>query len=308
MNVPTASASNRGALSSADWSTFNSKIGGSGTTSYVPKFTGTSTIGNSLIYDSGTAIGIGTASPAVTLHTKATDGGSISMQNTNSVTSGNRGGLGWYNSSVSTVASIDATALTDNVGTGLSFKTRPVAGSLTEALFLGSDGFVGIGTNSPVANLQIKTTIPAIALQNGASVTSGTRGDFAFYNSSTSTVASIKAVANTDNVGTGLEFYNRPVAGSLTKVFDISSAAVPRFLGLASGSTQMVVASTDGTLSLQAIPGGGGGGTGYGWGNPGNNSSLIKLVSLVFGLYLSKLLIGALLVITFITSSSLFNS
>ena len=38
-------------------------ITGSGTTNYLPKFTGTSTIGNSLVYDNGTNVGIGTATP-----------------------------------------------------------------------------------------------------------------------------------------------------------------------------------------------------------------------------------------------------
>ena len=60
-NLPTASATNRGALSSTDWSTFNGKVGGSGTTNYLPKFTASSTIGNSLIQDNGTGVGIGTA-------------------------------------------------------------------------------------------------------------------------------------------------------------------------------------------------------------------------------------------------------
>lgn len=62
-NLPTASATNRGALSAANWSTFNSKIGGSGTTNYVSKFTASGTIGNSQIFDDGTSIGIGTATP-----------------------------------------------------------------------------------------------------------------------------------------------------------------------------------------------------------------------------------------------------
>jgi len=87
LNVPTASATNRGALASADWSTFNSKQGtitltttgtsgaatfssntlnipqyqgvltnpvtGTGTTNYLPKFTGASTIGDSAFYDGG---------------------------------------------------------------------------------------------------------------------------------------------------------------------------------------------------------------------------------------------------------------
>jgi fibronectin-binding autotransporter adhesin len=58
LNVPTASAVNRGALSSADWTTFNNKqsaltnpVTGTGTTNYLPKFTGASTIGDSNLVD-----------------------------------------------------------------------------------------------------------------------------------------------------------------------------------------------------------------------------------------------------------------
>jgi hypothetical protein len=39
-------------------------VGGTGTTNYLPKFTGASTIGNSLVFDNGTNVGIGTASPS----------------------------------------------------------------------------------------------------------------------------------------------------------------------------------------------------------------------------------------------------
>jgi len=63
LNVPTASATNRGALSSADWTTFNNKqnaltnpVTGTGTTNYLPKFTGASTIGDSAITDDGTTV------------------------------------------------------------------------------------------------------------------------------------------------------------------------------------------------------------------------------------------------------------
>jgi hypothetical protein len=59
--IPTASASARGLLSSANWTTFNNKIGGTGTTNYLPKFTAASTIGNSVIYETVSGnIGIGT--------------------------------------------------------------------------------------------------------------------------------------------------------------------------------------------------------------------------------------------------------
>ena len=65
LNVPTASATNRGALSSADWTTFNNKqsaltnpVTGTGNNNYLAKFTGASTIGNSTIFDNGGNIGI----------------------------------------------------------------------------------------------------------------------------------------------------------------------------------------------------------------------------------------------------------
>lgn len=52
-----------GYITSTDWNTFNNKIGGSGTTNYIAKYSGTSAITNSQIFDNGTNIGIGTASP-----------------------------------------------------------------------------------------------------------------------------------------------------------------------------------------------------------------------------------------------------
>jgi hypothetical protein len=43
-------------------------IGGSGTDNYIPRFNGTSALENSVIYDDGTNIGIGTTSPKANLH------------------------------------------------------------------------------------------------------------------------------------------------------------------------------------------------------------------------------------------------
>ena len=68
LSIATASGSQQGLLSSTDWTTFNNKqnaltnpVTGSGTTNYLPKFTGTSTIGNSQVFDNGSGVGIGTA-------------------------------------------------------------------------------------------------------------------------------------------------------------------------------------------------------------------------------------------------------
>jgi len=58
--IATASGSQQGLLSSTDWTTFNNKqnvltnpVTGTGTTNYLPKFTGASTIGNSAVTDDG---------------------------------------------------------------------------------------------------------------------------------------------------------------------------------------------------------------------------------------------------------------
>jgi hypothetical protein len=73
-NLPVASDTNTGKLSSTDWVIFNNKqdfltdpVTGTGNTNYVPLFTGTSTIGNSIIYQDGVKIGIMNASPTTTL-------------------------------------------------------------------------------------------------------------------------------------------------------------------------------------------------------------------------------------------------
>lgn len=56
-NLPTASATNRGALSAANWSTFNNKVGGSGTNTYLAYWTATGTPGTlaaaNAFFDSG---------------------------------------------------------------------------------------------------------------------------------------------------------------------------------------------------------------------------------------------------------------
>ena len=65
ITIQQASGSQSGFLSSTDWTTFNSKqnaltnpVTGTGTTNYLPKFTGSTTIGNSQIFDDGTRVSI----------------------------------------------------------------------------------------------------------------------------------------------------------------------------------------------------------------------------------------------------------
>ena len=71
-SISQATTSTNGYLSSTDWNTFNNKqsaltnpVTGTGTTNYLPKFTGTSTIGNSSINDGGGFVAINNTSGSV---------------------------------------------------------------------------------------------------------------------------------------------------------------------------------------------------------------------------------------------------
>jgi hypothetical protein len=76
LNVPTASATNRGALSSTDWSTFNGKFNLPSLTSGSVLFSNGTTIAqdNANLFwdDTNNRLGIGTASPATTLQIAGT--------------------------------------------------------------------------------------------------------------------------------------------------------------------------------------------------------------------------------------------
>ena len=74
LSLGLASGSTNGALSSDDWNTFNDKqnaltnpVTGTGTTNFLSKFTGSGSIGDSAVFESGGNVGIGTTSPAAKL-------------------------------------------------------------------------------------------------------------------------------------------------------------------------------------------------------------------------------------------------
>jgi hypothetical protein len=67
LNIPTSSNLNRGVLSATDWNTFNTKqnaltnpVTGTGIVNTLPKFTGTTSLGDSNIVDNGTVVAIAT--------------------------------------------------------------------------------------------------------------------------------------------------------------------------------------------------------------------------------------------------------
>jgi hypothetical protein len=143
LNVPTASAANRGALSAADWTTFNGKqnaltnpVTGTGTTNYLPKFTGTSTIGNSNIQDSGTLVTVGVA---------ATFSSSVTATGFSVNNSGFRGGIYPYLSVAGSGSDNSLTLFSEGGANQGNIYFCP-NGSSTKLMTITSSGNVLIGT------------------------------------------------------------------------------------------------------------------------------------------------------------------
>ena len=150
-----ATTSVDGYLTSTDWTNFNNKVGGSGTTNYIPKLTGASTIGNSQIFDNGTNVGIGTASPSYKLDVN----GSSIFRSWSSMSAGFP--FSWNSVDGQYVANGFASAINTETSDGaMAFFTAPsgssgASASFTERMRITTGGNVGIGTQSPSNKLSV---------------------------------------------------------------------------------------------------------------------------------------------------------
>jgi hypothetical protein len=139
-------------------------VTGSGTTNYVPKFTSSTAIGNSQIFDNGTSVGIGTASPSnkvdifTTNRTALNTVGSGLNVNYNGSTTGQFATLGFsWNSSVGNnstqwgMGMIGTNFVSGNAD--VNFFTDGV-----ERMRITSAGNVGIDYTAPAAKLAVNGT------------------------------------------------------------------------------------------------------------------------------------------------------
>jgi hypothetical protein len=112
------------------------------TANYLSKFTGNSTIANSLIYDNGTNIGIGTTSPAYKLHVEGTGTQRINVVTTDGASAGS--GIYFQVKNAGSLVS-NSTLTIDNTG---NLKIFTGTSTESERMRVTSTGCVGIGTTS----------------------------------------------------------------------------------------------------------------------------------------------------------------
>ena len=124
----------------------------SGTTNYLPKFTGTSTLGNSLIWDNGTNVGIGNTNTTYTFDVTGTGRFTGALTGTSATFSssvGINGASTSYPLNVSGAASNGQFVVVSNVtGTGYGYNYVANQGSLQSLWGSESSGsFIGTNTN-----------------------------------------------------------------------------------------------------------------------------------------------------------------
>ena len=194
LNVPTASATNRGALSSTDWTTFNSKqnaltnpVTGTGASGQVAYFTGTTAISSesNLFWDAtNDRLGIGTPIPSQLLHLQTNFASSSGVGTALQITSDGAGGdQAWI-------------GVNKGAGNGLEFSvenrdiifntgaTTPFGGNERLRIFAGGNTHIG----------------PTPAADNGARLQ--VSGDSTF-SSSVSAGTNFISVPNTNSISVG---------------------------------------------------------------------------------------------------------
>jgi hypothetical protein len=140
-------------------------VTGSGTTNYVSKFTSSTAIGNSQIFDNGTQIGFGTATPGANYHFRSSDA-ELRLESTTSVdgfirfvnTSGSMsiGMAGSASNTLLTYDRINNHIASEYLGGGSGYHAWHT--NNTEKARIIASGNFGIGYTAPAAKLSVNGT------------------------------------------------------------------------------------------------------------------------------------------------------
>ena len=269
-SITQSSGSTNGYLSSTDWTTFNNKqsaltnpVTGTGTSGYVVKFNGSTTVTNSIIQDNGTSVGIGVA-PVLKFDVQGnaadtTTVSSVTVEQTTLFRPSN--GVGGIRTGFNTTTG-DAYIWSSQSGASLNFGTRSAPNN-TAYLSITAAGLIGIATDAPQSITEIYSATPVLtitdsnAFSNLVARTSGI--EFKALNPSsnkTTQSAGIYGVITpesgyTPNQGY-LSFYTRLQGASYTEKMRLTSAG-NLGVGITNPAYKFVV-SNSGAAGMEVDP------------------------------------------------------
>jgi hypothetical protein len=215
----------------------SSGINGSGTTNYVPKFSSSNVLANSLIFDNGTNVGIGTPSPGYKLDVSGTArftgitniGGAYNTYNGDykiqvGTETGNQGIIIRTGTTSIGKLSFDCGTNGDGVGkiwydfstNSMQFYTSTNGTNSLERIRINSSGSVGIGNTSPTTALDVTGVVTAtsftgpgtVVYSNSSTTVNSGNGQF------TPIPASTLTAGVTYNISFQLTAGGRTIAGS----------------------------------------------------------------------------------------------
>ena len=228
-----------------------SGVGGNGTANYVPKWEDSDTIGNSIIYDNGSNIGIGNAVPSGTLDIVGSNGTVDVAADGDAqeliIRNNDRAGIQILSSeSSSKMGSILFGSASDANGANISYfpydkllrlGTQVADGQVAlraangvEAVRIDAAGKVGIGTNDPSFTLHANGTNGGIiGISRTSGSTTGTLGILRFGNTAIGGGAGDNNLAGINGIQDGatdsakITFTTQPTGGTTTEQMVIKS-------------------------------------------------------------------------------------
>lgn len=129
---------------------------GGGTANYITKWTASNTVSNSIIFDNGTNVGIGTTAPEYLLEIIKSGNSILNIKNSDGL-DGNYAELKLQASAAPTTYRGGAIRLTRGTADRMGFSVSNTSG-YDEKLSILSSGNVGIGTTGPLAKLDVRGT------------------------------------------------------------------------------------------------------------------------------------------------------
>jgi hypothetical protein len=280
LNIPTASATNRGALSSTDWTTFNNKqaaltnpvtLSGSITTNYHTKWTGTNTIGNSLIWDNGTNVGIGNTNTSYTLDVSGTGrftgqlyaNSKLEVNDTNGIPIRFQDISAAITGQTAGYIGMSTSAFSGNNGDLVLY---PRTSATSKILLMG--GNVGIGTTSPNSQLSVVNNTSGTATTMGlynSTLAAGSGGGYEFWYNSSIRLGGIYQKTTSDGNNFYMSFESYAGAGGATERMRITSGGAIQ-INTTSGAATLNMKSVSSGALIKCINAANGDGTIYAYG------------------------------------------